>query len=74
MSDTEKFLVDSLVEDVQKLPPKLVIIETGKYKQGFGGRDFDFLAYLSRDSRFAHFWERYAFLMEVPNYQVYVRR
>jgi hypothetical protein len=71
MVPTEKFVVDSLVEDMEKTPPRLVIEERGPNKEGFRGGDFDYVEYFLRDPRFRTLWQHYELLTEVPGYRVY---
>ena len=40
-------------------------------KSYFGGRAFDYIAYLSRDPRFAVLWERYEAFAELAGFRFY---
>ena len=70
----ERYLVDSLDQDVDLHPPQLIIVETGDQKEGFRNGDFDYLDYFLRDPRFAQFFAKYEKLAVIPRYTLYRRR
>ena len=67
----ERYLVDSLNQDVTLHPPQLIIIETGDQKEEFRNGDFDYLDYFLRDPRFAQFFSKYKKLAVITRYTLY---
>ncbi|MEP7355380.1 MAG: hypothetical protein ABI824_19285, partial [Acidobacteriota bacterium] len=74
MSEYERYLLDSLDEDMRRHPPQLIIVETGDDKEGFRGGRFDYLDYLRHDQRFARHMADYTELVDVTRYKVFRRR
>jgi len=74
LNQIEGFLIDSVVSDLGKRPPALVIIDGREEKSHFGGLRFDYIAYFSKDPRFAEIWSRYELLMDIGTYHLYRRR
>jgi len=70
----ERYLVDSLNQDVSLHPPQLIIVETGDQKEGFRNGDFDYLDYFLRDPRFAQFFSQYEKFAVITRYTLYRRR
>ena len=70
----ERYLIDSLIQDVDLHPPQLIILETGNQKEGFRNGDFDYLDYFLRDPRFAQFFSQYEKLAVITRYTLYRRR
>jgi len=70
----ERYLVDSLNQDVDLHPPQLIIVETGGQKEGFRNGDFDYLDYFLHDPHFAQFFSHYEKLAVVTHYTLYRRR
>ena len=70
----ERYLVDSLNQDVGLHPPQLIIVETGDNKEGFHHGDFDYLDYFMHDPRFAQFFSKYEQLAVITRYTLYRRR
>jgi hypothetical protein len=70
----ERYLVDSLNQDVDLHPPQLIVVETGDQKEGFRNGDFDYLDYFLRDPRFAEFFSKYEKLAVITRYTLYRRR
>jgi hypothetical protein len=58
LRDIERYVVDAVIEDLQRMPPDVVIVE--KHDHYFGDPNFAFLDYFSRDRRFAELWRSYA--------------
>jgi hypothetical protein len=70
----ERYLIDSLNQDVALHPPQLIVVETGDQKEGFPNGDFDYLDYFLRDPRFAEFFSKYEKLAVITRYTLYRRR
>jgi hypothetical protein len=70
----ERYLIDSLNQDVNLHPPQLIILEIGNQKEGFRNGDFDYLDYFLRDPRFAQFFSKYEKLAVITRYTLYRRR
>jgi len=73
MSEYERFLIDSLNDDVDRHPPQLIIVEVGDQKEGFRGGEFDYLDYFLRDDRFARFFSKYEEIGAITRYKLYRR-
>jgi hypothetical protein len=74
MNEYERFLIDSLNDDMDRHPPQLIVVETGGQKEGFRGGDFDYLDYFLRDDRFARFFSNYEEIGIITRYTLYRRR
>lgn len=79
MSEFETFTIDSVVEDIRKHRPVLIIDDRRPNKQGFGPSGFDettfeFLAFFLRDPRFATEFANYQFLVDVGPLRFYKRK
>ena len=73
MGERERLLIDMVVEDLSRHPPRLLLVDNQRPRQGLGDMDFDFLDYFIRDERFARFMEPYAHLQDVGDFAVYKR-
>jgi hypothetical protein len=74
MNVYERYLVDSLSQDMDLHPPQLIIVETGDRKEGFRNGEFDYLDYFLRDPRFAQFFSQYEKFAVITRYTLYRRR
>jgi len=75
VSRFERYLVDSVVADMMRDPPQLVVVDMSECKylfrparltpcpEQFG--HFDYLEYFSRDPRFRRLWAQYEFLADL---------
>jgi hypothetical protein len=73
MGAIERYALDAVVEDMESLPPELIIVDRSRDKQGFGTASFDFLTYFLRDARFATLFARYSKLRDIGSFRVYKR-
>jgi hypothetical protein len=73
MGPIERYALDAVVEDMESLPPELIIVDRSRDKQGFGTGSFDFLRYFLRDPRFAALFEHYSKLKDIGGFRVYKR-
>lgn len=57
LREIERYATDAVIEDLERLPPDLVIVDTDNpyMRQA----NFDYLAYFGREPRFAKLWESY---------------
>ncbi|MGH6946753.1 MAG: hypothetical protein ACREDZ_05450 [Kiloniellales bacterium] len=69
-----RFAIDTVIDDLQRDPPSLIIVDARRRKGYFGGLDFDYVDFFSRDERFAVFWRSYDLLCIVKGHKIYVRR
>lgn len=69
----ERYLLDSLNQDVDLHPPQLIVVETGD-PNDFGEIDYNYLDYFLRDPRFAQFFSKYEKLAVITRYTLYRRR
>ncbi|PEQ10756.1 hypothetical protein B2G71_20845 [Novosphingobium sp. PC22D] len=63
----------AIVADIARYRPDLVFIDERTKKSYFAGARFDYLAFLSRDARFARDWRAYRKVGAVPGYSVWQR-
>jgi hypothetical protein len=73
MGDTERFLFDTVVDDLLRDRPALLFVDESEHKGAFHWRRFDYLEYYSRDPRFAAFLRHYEPLTKVDAFRVYRR-
>ncbi len=73
MGRTERHLFDSVVADLLRDRPDLLIVDEAGAKPAFGGGRFDFLAYYSRDPGFAAFLRDYEPFDALGPFRVYRR-
>jgi hypothetical protein len=74
MSQTERFLFDSVVDDLLTDPPALLFVDESERKGAFNWQRFDYLGYYSRDPRFADFLRQYEPVARVDAFRVYRRK
>ena len=72
LQEIERYATDAVIEDLQKTPPDLVIVDRAKdiypvYLQ------VDFLAYFARDPRFARIWRDYAKVATTEHFDLWQR-
>jgi hypothetical protein len=73
MGPIERYALDAVVEDMESLPPELIIVDRSAIKQGFGISSFDFLSYFLQDPRFSALFEDYWKLFDIGDFRVYKR-
>lgn len=56
MGAIERWHLAAVVEDFERQPPQLVLVDRNAFQPGFGQTNFDYLAYLSQDARFRSLW------------------
>jgi hypothetical protein len=71
MSPIEKLMVRTVVADLAKTPPKLLIVDNNRYKSGLGIADFDLIAYFSQDRRFKELMSNYTLLTRCGAFIIY---
>jgi hypothetical protein len=74
MSEAERFVFDSVSDDLERQQPDLVIVDRVAGMPRCQGRVFDYLEYFMRNPKFAHAFERYTHFMDVDRYTIYKRR
>jgi hypothetical protein len=74
MSDTERFLFNTVVDDLLKDRPALLFVDEAEHKVAFPWQRFDYLEYFSRDPRFAAFLRQYEPLTKVDVFRIYRRK
>jgi len=74
MSDTEKFVYDSVSEDFAKGHPDLLILDTVPGMPRCQGKVFDYLEYFEQNKVFADAFEDYEHLMDFDRYKIYRRK
>ncbi len=74
MSDTERFLFESVVDDLLKNRPLLLFVDESEPKWIFNRKHFDYLDYYSQDPRFVAFLREYEPLTRVDAFRAYRRK
>jgi hypothetical protein len=73
LASLERWLIDTVVTDLVRTPPKLLMVDRSQYKIGLGFEDFDLLGYFGRDSRLQELLDSYVFLTEIDGFAIYRR-
>lgn len=68
------YALDAIVTDVQKFRPEVVFINQGTSQDYIRGGAFDYLKFMSRDSRFAAIWSSYELRGKIEDFAVYVTK
>lgn len=71
--EIEAYVRRTLVEDLEKRPPGIVLVPQRGWMQGVGKTRIDLLEFLRRDPRFAAVWAHYRPLKRVGNMRAFVR-
>jgi hypothetical protein len=74
MVATERFLFDTVVDDLVRERPALLFVDESEHKRAFHGQHFGYLDYYARDPRFADFLRQYESLTKVEMFRVYRRK
>ena len=69
----ERWLISTVVTDLVRTPPKLLMVDRSRHKIGLGPEDFDFLGYFGRDSRLQELLANYVFMTEIDGFAIYRR-
>ena len=72
--EAEARFLDDFFEDLSHRPPALILVDRSRFKQGFGSREFDLLAYFGRDPRMAPVLAEFEIWGEVSPYLLLRRR
>lgn len=67
----ERAFFDTVVADLVRIPPRLLLVEHGTTLQAMAGRPFDFIAYFSGSPEFRALFQRYRRLKEIDKWDVY---
>lgn len=74
MSDSEKFVFDSVSDDFAKNRPELLIVDQVPGIPRCQGKVFDYLEYFQQNKVFADTFEQYEHLMDLDRYKIYRRK
>ncbi len=74
MSDAERSLFKTVVDDLLKYRPSLLFVDEADHKMVFNWKHFDYLDYYSQDPRFAALLREYEPLTRVNAFHVYRRK
>jgi hypothetical protein len=69
----ERYLIDAVVEDLERHQPELIFVDRRRKQPGYGGFEFDLLEYFRRDPGFERVWSRYGVVGDIPPYTVALR-
>lgn len=71
LADLDRYVVDSMIEDLRRSPPTLIIVDLAPPMPRMAG--FSYLEYFGRDPRFMEFMADYAVIGTVGRYEVWRR-
>jgi hypothetical protein len=74
MGELERYVIDTVIEDLRADMPSLIIVDGRRAKQAWGETDFEFLPYFTRDERFDAIFREYRRITDVGKFRVYKRR
>ena len=74
MSDTEKYIFETVSEDFARGQPDLLIADQVPGMPRCQGKVFDYLEYFQQNRVFADSFENYEHLMDVDRYKIYRRK
>ena len=70
----EREFFQTVIADLVKTPPKLLLVDRRTQMQAMNGRQFDFIRYLSGSPEFVTLFQRYSLAMQVGKWEIYERR
>lgn len=70
----DRYVRDTVIEDLTRDPPALVLVDRRARKSYFGGLPFDYLDHFGDDPDFAALWRRYEPLTDISGYRVFRRK
>ena len=71
MNKVEKYVYKATISDLLKNQPELLVVETRKIKQGFAGKEFDFIKYFSQNQKFRELLSNYQVVHHIEDYALY---
>ncbi|MCD6460531.1 hypothetical protein J7L67_07695 [bacterium] len=74
MNYVEQYVYRATISDLLKNQPELLIFETRNLKQGFFGKEFDFLKYFSRNKKFRGLMDNYDLIHHIEDYAIYRKK
>ncbi|MBV8392137.1 MAG: hypothetical protein JOY81_03040, partial [Alphaproteobacteria bacterium] len=74
MSDSEKFVFDSVSADFAREKPDLLLLDTVPGMPRCQGKIFDYLEYFQQNKTFADAFDGYEHLMDYERYKIYRRK
>lgn len=72
IASLERYLLDSVYEDMQRSPPALLVID--RYPPSGRMMGFNYLEYFGRDPRIRSLYDGFELVAEIDRYLVYARR
>ena len=73
IGELERYLVDSVIDDLERHRPKLIGVDRLPFKQALGLTTFDFVHYFGRYPRFKKLFSKYRRAGEAVHLTLYVR-
>lgn len=74
VEEIERFVRDAAIEDLERRPPDLILIDQVKRRKVFDGVPFDFLEFFLEDPRFEDIWSDYEPIGRVGRFEAAVLR
>jgi hypothetical protein len=74
VEEIERFVRDAAIEDLERRPPSLILIDRVKRRKVFDRQPFDFLEFFLEDPRFGEIWSRYESIGNVGRFEAAVLR
>jgi hypothetical protein len=69
----ERVFFDTVVADVIRTPPRLLVVDRREKMQAMRGRSFDYVAYFSGSPDFAALFKRYRYIGRIGEWDLYHR-
>ncbi len=74
VQEIERLFRDAVLEDMERRPPALVLVDTAPDLRVFAGRDFDYLDFLLDGSEFEERWAGFEEAGRIGRFDAFVRR
>ena len=74
MAEIERYVIDAVIEDLEKRPPDVIFMDRPHHARRVMGRPFSYEEYFLRDHRFQSIWAQYRHLERKRTSDIYVRR
>jgi len=74
MAEIERYVIDAVIEDLEKRPPDVIFMDRPHRARRIMGRPFSYEEYFLRDHRFQSIWAQYRHLERKRTTDIYVRR
>jgi hypothetical protein len=73
LNQEKQYIINSVIMDLQRSNPKLILFDTLKEKNLFAGQNFDYLKFFVQDARFRTIMKHYKYLKTIANTAFYIK-